>query len=96
MWLGVTNLQNSSSIHNKIGDLGDYVLVTNLQNSSSIHNLTEVLEVMVLVTNLQNSSSISLERTYQILMHSKTGMKKLQWSFFYNPYEVKTNKTLNF
>ena len=29
-------------------------------------------------------------------MHSKTGMKKLQWSFFYNPYEVKTNKTLDF
>ena len=42
-------------------------------------------------TPLQNLSSISLERTYQILMHSKTGMKKLQWSFFYNPYEVKTN-----
>ena len=47
-------------------------------------------------TPLQNSSSISLEKTYQILMHSKTGMKKLQWSFFYNPYEVKTNKTLDF
>ena len=29
-------------------------------------------------------------------MHSETGMKKLQWSFFYNLYEVKTNKTLNF
>ena len=27
-------------------------------------------------------------------MHSKIGMKKLQWSFFYNPYEVKTNKSL--
>ena len=47
-------------------------------------------------TPLQNSSSISLERTYQILMHSKIGMKKLQWSFFYSTYEVKTNKTLNF
>ena len=29
-------------------------------------------------------------------MHSKTGMKKLQWSFFYNPYEVKTHKSLDF
>ena len=28
--------------------------------------------------------------------NAQTGMKKLQWSFFYNPYEVKTNKTLNF
>ena len=96
-------------------------------------------------TPLQNLSSISLERTYQILMHSETvelgiigkldkakkifssqeyssisrvknffqrciaelecliqqshskiGMKNFQWSFFYNPYEVKTNKTLDF
>ena len=29
-------------------------------------------------------------------MHSKIGMKKLQWSFFYNPYEVKTHKSLDF
>ena len=28
--------------------------------------------------------------------HSKIGMKKLQWSFFYSTYEVKTHKSLDF
>ena len=56
LMLMVTNLQNSSSIHNIQLDGLLYGLVTNLQNSSSIHNWPVVMPIEELVTNLQNSS----------------------------------------
>ena len=47
----VTNLQNSSSIHNQNDKVLVIKEVTNLQNSSSIHNELVVFQYICLVTN---------------------------------------------
>ena len=65
--------------------------VTNLQNLSSIHNKQFLMKPLNNLSHQSTKFVFNIVRVNrQILMHSKIGIPV----FFYNPYEVKTHKSL--